>query len=190
MNNQHTRILAIAAQLMSVKGYKGTTLQEIADRVGIHKSTIFHYFSNKEELLLEILKISVDEVTARLNQIIKDKNLIPEKKLQKAMRNHLRMLANHIDNVNVYLAEMHFLSERNKQKYLRNRKYYEECFLKIVDEMKASDKIYFAGQDSKIVVYGILGMCNWVVKWYKREGFYEPEKIADIFYQMITQRGT
>jgi len=75
-----SRILAIAAQLMSAKGYKGTTLQEIADLVGIHKSTIFHYFNNKEELLLEVLKISVEEVTAKLNQIIKDEILSPEKR--------------------------------------------------------------------------------------------------------------
>jgi AcrR family transcriptional regulator len=189
MDNQRAKIVAIAAKIMSAKGYDGTSLQEIADLVGIHKSTIFHYFKTKEELLLEILKISVEEVTAKLKQIIANKKYSPEQKLQQAMRNHLKMLDKHIDNVNVYLAEMHFLSEKNKQNYLLTRKSYEKYFLEIVREMKKNDRRYFKGQNTKIVVFGILGMCNWVVKWYKKEGFYQPEKIADIFYQMITQRG-
>ena len=175
---------------MSTRGYKGTTLQEIADRVGIHKSTIFHYFSSKEQLLLEILKISVEEVTAQLNKILGDRQLVPEKKLREAMRNHLRMLTGHMDNVNVYLSEMHFLSSPSKQKYLETRKHYEECFIGLVKEMKKSDRKYFAGQDPKVVAYGILGMCNWVVKWYKKEGRYRPDQIADIFYGMITQKIT
>jgi len=172
---------------MSTRGYKGTTMQEIADQVGIHKSTIFHYFSNKEQLLLEILKISVEEVTAQLNKILGNTQLPPEKKLRQAMRNHVRMLTGHMDNVNVYLSEMHFLSSPSKQKYLQTRRLYEECFLALVKEMKKSDRKYFADQDPRVVAYGILGMCNWVVKWYKREGRYRPEKIADIFFKMITQ---
>jgi len=187
MNSQHTRILTAAARLMSTRGYKGTTMQEIADQVGIHKSTIFHYFSNKEQLLLEILKISVEDVTVQLNKILANAQLVPEKKLREAMRNHVHMLTGHMDNVNVYLSEMHFLSSPSKQRYLQTRRRYEECFLELVKEMQNSERKYFAGQDPQVVAYGILGMCNWVVKWYKKEGRYQPDQIADIFYGMITQ---
>ena len=185
MKDQHSKIIDNAARLMSEKGYKGTSLQEIADRVGIHKSTLFHYFRNKEELLLEVLRISIEEVTARLNRIINDESASPEDTLLKAMVNHIEMLAKYRDNVNVYHSDIRFLSEEKKRKYLNTRRYYEKCFLKIIDDLKRSDKRHFTNLDDHLVMFGILGMCNWVVKWYKPGGPYSPEEIAGVFNQMI-----
>ena len=45
------RILATAAQLFARHGPAGMSLQMLADQVGLHKSTLFHHFASKEELL-------------------------------------------------------------------------------------------------------------------------------------------
>lgn len=44
------RVVVAALELMTEYGYNGMSLQDVADRVGIHKSTLFHYFSSKEAL--------------------------------------------------------------------------------------------------------------------------------------------
>lgn len=187
ISNQRERIITVASRLMSQKGYKGASLQEIADLVGIHKSTFFHYFKNKEELLQTVLKLSIEEVTKNLNFILKDDNLSPVEKLKQAIANHLELLAEYKDNVNVYHSEIRFLSEKNKQKYIETRKYYASCFEKIIDEIKESDTGYFRRMDTKIVTFGILGMCNWTAKWFKGSGPLSTSDIADIFCKMIMQ---
>jgi len=187
--NQYEKIIAIASQLMSEKGYKGASLQEIADLVGIHKSTLFHYFKNKEELLLTVLGIAIEDVTRNLVVILENENLSPEEKLRQAIVSHLDSLSKYIDNVNVYHSEIRFLSGKNRRKYIETRKYYASCFEQIIDEIKESDSGHFRGLDTKIVTFGILGMCNWMVKWFNGSGPFNTKDIADIFCKMTMQRG-
>lgn len=188
--NQYEKIVAIASQLMSEKGYKGASLQEIADHVGIHKSTLFHYFKNKEELLLSVLKIAAEHTIKQLVFIVEDENLSPEEKLRHAIANHLELLVKYKDNVNVYHSEIRFLSDEKRKEYIETRKYYAACFEQIVNQIKDGDSGLFECLDSKIVTFGILGMCNWAIKWLSDSGRLSTEEIADVFYKMITQRGT
>ncbi len=189
IGNQHEKIITVASRLMSQKGYKGASLQEIADLVGIHKSTLFHYFKNKEELLLAVLRIAIEDVTKNLNLILEDDSLSPQEKLKSAIDNHLKLLVKYKDNVNVYHSEIRFLSDEKRKEYLETRKYYAACFEQIVNEIKGGDSGLFEGLDSKIVTFGILGMSNWTIKWLSGSGRLSSQEVADVFYKMITQRG-
>jgi len=185
-DNKYEKIISVAADLINQKGYRGTSFQEIGDKVGIHKSTLFHYFKNKEELLLRILEKSVDEVNSDLTDITNNKQLKPEEKLRQAFDNHLiSMTRKHTDSVNVYLYELRNLSKKNQKIYVTKRKKYEEDFKNIIVEMKGQG--YFSGLDTKIVAFGLLGMLNWVAKWYKNDGPLGIEEISDIFYRLIRQ---
>ena len=184
--NKFEKILSAAAHLISTKGYSGTSFQEIANNVGIHKSTLFHYFKNKEDVLLRILERSIEEVCRNLEQIRSNEALGPEAKLEKAIHNHLALLLEYFDNVNVYLNEFRSLSKKNQDLYLQKRKKYEQDFKKIVSDMKKAG--YFEGLNTKIVTFGILGMLNWTAKWHRKDGAVSIEEITKVFYGMITQR--
>ncbi len=75
------RILATAAQLFARYGSAGMSLQMLADQVGLHKSTLFHHFASKEELLhtmlgeelgriLEVVAPLADERPPRLEHLL------------------------------------------------------------------------------------------------------------------------
>jgi len=183
-DNKYEKILVSSARLISQRGYETVSLQEIADKVGLHKSTLFHYFKNKEEIFLRILEKSVDKVNTDLEGIINNRELEPEEKLRKAFDNHLTLLIEHFDNVNIYLNELRSLSKKNQAIYLKKRKKYEKDFEKILKAMKT--KGYFAGLNTKIATFGLLGMLNWTVKWYKKDGPLTMKEVSNIFYRMIT----
>lgn len=74
-NREHRReqILKIASELFSEKSYHDVTVDEIADKVGVAKGTIYLYFPSKEKLYLEILEDSFEDVESRLeNEIARD----------------------------------------------------------------------------------------------------------------------
>jgi AcrR family transcriptional regulator len=52
-------ILGAAAELFAAQGLAATTTRQIADRVGIRQASLYHYFSGKDEILLELLTLSV-----------------------------------------------------------------------------------------------------------------------------------
>jgi TetR/AcrR family transcriptional regulator, cholesterol catabolism regulator len=184
--NKYEKILAVAAHLIGKKGYAGTSFQEIADNVGIHKSTLFHYFTNKEEVLLKILERSIEEVYVNLEEIANERDIVPEKKLEQAILNHLTMLMKYFDNVNVYLNEFGNLSRNNQGIYLKKRKKYEQDFRKIILEMKEIG--YFQQLNPKIVTFGILGMLNWTAKWLRTDGSLSIKEVAHVFYHMLVQQ--
>lgn len=57
------RIVGAAAEAMAEKGLRGTTLNEVADRSGVSRSLIHHYFNGKEDLLVEVVSSLEEEVT-------------------------------------------------------------------------------------------------------------------------------
>lgn len=62
------QILDAAAELFRQNGYSATSLQEVADRVGLHKSTIYHYFASKDDLLFRIVR----DVRAGVDRVADD----------------------------------------------------------------------------------------------------------------------
>jgi AcrR family transcriptional regulator len=53
-SNTRERILDVALELFSTKGYEQTSLREIADRLGITKAALYYHFERKEDILLEL----------------------------------------------------------------------------------------------------------------------------------------
>jgi len=70
-SKREREILEAARVLFSKKGYSDTTLQEIAERVGITKGTIYLYFQNKEDLIASVIE---EEVQKLLDDLTKIKN--------------------------------------------------------------------------------------------------------------------
>ena len=54
--DRRSQILRIATALFREKGYNGTSLEDIADRVGFTKPAIYYYFDSKEDLLFAIVE--------------------------------------------------------------------------------------------------------------------------------------
>ena len=76
---------------MSERGYHGASIKEIADRVGVTKSTIFHHFKNKEAILLSILEETVPQANQDLKRLLNDRNLNGREKL----REFIKIIVNH-----------------------------------------------------------------------------------------------
>ena len=60
-DEQRRRVLALAAEIFSRRGFRATSMNEIAAAVGLSKPTLYHYFRSKEELLVRIYSDVLDE---------------------------------------------------------------------------------------------------------------------------------
>ena len=62
------RILEVARELFTDNGYEGTSLREIADRLGFTKAALYYHFQSKEQLLLALL----EPVQGMVSQLLTD----------------------------------------------------------------------------------------------------------------------
>ncbi|MDP2643863.1 MAG: TetR/AcrR family transcriptional regulator [Desulfobacterales bacterium] len=182
-------IIQVASHLFSTRGYDATSLKDIADEVGLHKTSLFHYFKNKEEILMGIMDQSLNEHLTILDEIVNDPRLTGMEKLKYALEKQVLVTCKYKDHINVYLSEIRSLSSENQKKYKSKRKDYEGYFDKIIREIQADEGTdLFKGLNPRLVRFGLLGMCNWVIKWYSDTGPMKAQDIADDFYRMVTKK--
>ncbi|HEX2162790.1 MAG TPA: TetR/AcrR family transcriptional regulator [Thermoanaerobaculia bacterium] len=60
----HERLLAAATALFAERGYGGTSMADIAERVGVRKASLYNYYPSKDDLLMELLERSLAAVSA------------------------------------------------------------------------------------------------------------------------------
>ena len=58
------RVLDVALELFSEHGFAGTSLQDIADRLGVTKAAVYYHFRSKDDLLLALVGPAIDELMA------------------------------------------------------------------------------------------------------------------------------
>ena len=62
-------VLETAARVFREKGYESTSIQDIADAVGILKGSLYYYMDSKEDLLYEILKGVHEEALENIKRV-------------------------------------------------------------------------------------------------------------------------
>lgn len=87
------RILDAAADVFSEAGFSGARVDEIADRAGVNKATIYYHIGDKEKLYAEVINNVIGNSAETIARKIKDVR-DPEEKL----RIYIRTVARNIDN--------------------------------------------------------------------------------------------
>jgi len=184
--NTEEKILSAASQLFSDRGYKATSMDEIGGQVGLHKTSLFHYFKSKEEILMRVMDESLRDHIPALKQILDDPKLTSKEKLRLALKRQILVTCKFKDHINVWLTEAKGLPLKKRERYNKTRKQYETYFEEIIRQVQKDKKTdLFKGLDPRLVKLGILGMCNWLTKWYDENGPSTPEEIYTTFYSMI-----
>src|SRR5574337_904895 len=97
-------ITRVAAVCFGEMGYRATTLETIAARVGISKVTLYTYVSSKEELLWRVFERTIAAFRTGLRQIT-DQALPSDEKLRRIIRYQVSLLAGHQPFLTVFFGE-------------------------------------------------------------------------------------
>ncbi len=178
------QILAEAVRIFKQRGYHATSVQDIADAVGLQKGSLYHYISGKEELLFKIFERSTGALTQRLQEIIASDGS-PTEKLENAIQAHITALCEHLDTYTVYLAERRTLAGRTQTKVRAEARHHAQLLEAIIQEGITSGDL--RPVDTKMTAHAILGMCNWLYQWYSPKGRLMPQEIARIFADLVLQ---
>jgi len=182
MKDNYRRIIDVAIKLMSEKGYAGTSIQMIADIVGIKKASIFHHFKKKEEILLAILQETIPLTTYELMLLVNSDAHSSIEKIKIFIKTHMQFVAGRGDILKIYLSESRHVTK--KKEYMASRKLYTDLVVQLVKGAKKENPHLFKNNDPEIVANGLLGMCNWAVFWYKGSMKMSIDEVADQLFEM------
>lgn len=182
-HHRFQQILVTAAKVFRTKGYHHATVQDIANKVGMKKGSLYYYISGKEELLYEIINSAVDMYMESLLEIISLKERA-DVVLKKAIMAHLSNIEVEYDKVFVFLNEFESLSAEYRKEAEEKIDQYE-ALLKLIMDRGQEDGVFKPEIDGKIMLLGIVGMCNWTARWYRFGYKYNMKDIAEIYSNCI-----
>ena len=159
------------------KGYHATTLDDIAEHVGVRKTALYHYFPDKEAILYECHLESLAEVR-RLMAIASKRAESAAERLALVIREHVRVMIEILEG-SPLAFEVTALSPERQDEVIQARDKYERGLRKIIDNGVKSGE--FRPVDSKIAVFAILGAINWIARWYNPEGAVQAPELGDQF---------
>lgn len=116
-------------------------------------------------------------------KVIADSDLELVEKIMKIFENHVMQFHTHRDSAETYLREAAHLSLERRKLVSDTLKLYESFIREHVDQ--AIGQGVFRPVNSKQVVRGIGGMCNWVGNWYSPEGSDDIQVIAASYVDFI-----
>jgi AcrR family transcriptional regulator len=176
-------VLAAAAEVFRRLGYSQARLEDVAQEVGISRATLYYYVGTKEELLVALLEDPIAAVTASLKKVAAEK--IPaEEKLVASLREYLHLLEEH-PTLFIFLSEnIHKVMSGPEADEIRaNADSYGRVLTKIVSEgMKSGE--FRDDIRPQVAVLGIIGMFNWMHRWYVPSGKESLSAIGEDFVTM------
>jgi AcrR family transcriptional regulator len=183
VNSRKEEIVSAAVQQMKVKSYRGTTLQDIAQQLNITEPALYYYFSSKEKLLAEIFERSV---VLTINELIKIKErpISVEEKICSVIHMYIELVANN-EMMTVFFNNKGELSDENWQHITIQEKRFVGLLNEIIQE--GIDQGVLKQTNLTLASFALLGMCSWIYKWYKPDGIFTVDEIAERFTDIYLQ---
>ena len=177
LTNRRDELLDIAARLFAEKGFKNTTVRDIADAAGILSGSLYHHFDSKEAMVDEILRSFQEELFGKYDAILaSDEDA--RARLEQAVRVSFEAIDTHGPEVAIFQNEADFLGTQERFAYLADRnRQSRDVWMTLLRQGVESGALR---QDLDVeLVYRFIRDTVWVaVRWYRPGGELTHERIA------------
>src|SRR5690348_14309058 len=176
-------VLKTAAQLFLEKSYTRASMNDVADRLKITKPALYHYFRNKEEILLECYRLGTGLIEEILNDIASHCGTGLEK-VEAFIYSYANVMTVNFGRCVMRLDDGDLSPEALAEVRTYKRKI-DRRLRSFIQEGIADGSI--TPCDPKIAAFSIAGALNWICQWYEPEGALSSEEIASQFARTLTQ---
>jgi AcrR family transcriptional regulator len=182
--SRRDELLRIAAGLFAEKGFKNTTVRDIADAAGILSGSLYHHFDSKESMVDEILSTFQEELFARYDEVLAS-DVDARAKIDRAVRLSFEAIDRHHFEVAIFQNEADYLGTFDRFGYLAERNAQSrEVWMRLLTE-GVSTGVLRKDLDVELV-YRFIRDTVWVaVRWYRPGGELSHETVADQYLSIL-----
>lgn len=176
-----SEIYRAAAQVICEKGYDATSMNDIAEAVGITKAGIYHHISGKGDLLFHIMNFGLDALE---EEVIVPARAIAdaEERLRTIIRNHVQLITTRStpqgkNPVTIVADEVAGLTPAQRRKIDRRKRVYVDLIRETLNALKAQRKL--KDVDVTAATFSLVGMILWLARWFSPSGRLSPDQISE-----------
>lgn len=168
-------ILSGALDAFYEAGYHGTSVRDIARRVGLTVPALYYHHKNKEAILYALIDTSIDEVTRRCQQALDEAGPEPAERFLNLVECLVRYMATSEKSAAMD-SEIRALSPANHRAYSRKRRKVEQMLVDVIEE--GTNAGVFDVEYPADSARALLGMIQAVAVWFRPGGKLSVDTVA------------
>ncbi len=172
-----------AAQVFFERGFQRGTTKEIAERVGLTQSAIYHYVGSKDDLLSEIARQVDHDFSDALDRAV-EASADPVVQLRAIITSFVAMMVTNQAAYGVYWTEQTSIRADVKAETDADQRRYVHRVEAIVTQVQQRGLLGH-GHPTHVIAEAIIGMMSWLYWWYVPDGVHAPDEIARAFCDLI-----
>lgn len=172
------QIYDTAARLFAQRGYSRTSIRDLSEALGLQKSSLYHYFESKEDLLHRLLDQFMEEALQRIEELCA-LALPPQEKLAAFMRLYTSFYAGDRDRLSLLVNDLDCLGGELHAAMVAKQRRYVAAIQGILNEMRQAGLM--RDIPLPVAVFAFFGMVHYTPKWYQRDGGVSPEELGRLF---------
>ncbi len=170
-------VLGAAAQAFRRQGFHATSMDDIAEALGVTKGALYRYVKAKDEILFECYRMAEAIGDLALEQA----NAVPGSGMAKLGAFFAEFIERYLRSnfASPAMVDLDVLSPAQRQAIVKGRDRIDTGLRAIVEEGIADGSIRPC--EAKFAVLYLMGSVNWMPSWYSTEGQLSPEELARSF---------
>jgi AcrR family transcriptional regulator len=171
------QLLEQAAELFAERGFTGTSLQDVAEAMGLSRPALYHYVRSKEALLEALVSEASVSNANFLSELRERRDLDPLDRIGEAVRGMaLRSARSPLQMRVLISSEAHLPAELAAVHHRAKRQVLDHLTAIVSDAVQAGA---LRPVDEKLAAFGILGMVLWIPFWFQPGGRSTPDTVAE-----------
>jgi len=170
-------ILRSAAASFQRRGYHGASVEDIAGTLNMTKGNLYYYFKNKEDILFVCHEHALGIILDKLREI-EDSALPADEKLRQLIDGFVHLFIDEMQGTS-WTLELEALPPPLLKKVVAKRDKVERGFRRILKQGMADGT--FRRADPTLMTFAILGVINWIPRWYRPTGRASADNIGRAF---------
>lgn len=175
-------ILTVAEKLFWQKGFHASSMDDVADAIGLTKPAIYHYFRSKDDILLE-LRQSIMDAMMELSEGVLEADGSPATKLRDILVAHTEMVLRRRKANKIYHEEQGTIADEQTRAMRRRENDYEDVLRRLYAEGAATGEL--RDVDAGIAIATILGAINWSYRWFRPQGSLKAPEMAEVIVGLL-----
>jgi AcrR family transcriptional regulator len=171
-------ILQAATHLFIERGFDGTSMNDIADALGVTRTAVYYYYKNKEAILVALTD-NITRVAAQLaEEAAQHKELPPIEALRALVGRHVGLITGHAAQFRIVERSEEHLPPKRRAAAAEYRRGIIANFTAVIQ--RGVNAGVFRAEDAKVAAFAIIGMCNWTAWWFKPDGRRSRDEVAEL----------
>ncbi|MCT8973763.1 TetR/AcrR family transcriptional regulator [Microbaculum marinisediminis] len=179
------QMLEKSAELFCANGFAKTSINDIADSLSLKRSSVYHYFQNKEEIIRELFLEEYERRCSELTALFERKNLTALDRLVLAVEGAITQRLRGGSRFMVFDRLEAEAPAELRISYNRSRRQILDLYTRLISDGIETKE--FRSVDPQLTAFAVIGMSNWTALWYSPSGRMTPNEVATTLVNLLVR---